>query len=76
MKDSEKEHLIKELVEDLWENPEDQWHIINGLKEGCPNMTVEIGIEVIQRLQDRELVSTPEFQQSLEEFRRGEWVKL
>lgn len=72
MNDSEKEFLINELVDDLWNNPEDQWHIVNGLKEGYPDLAVEIGLEVIKRLEDRQLFCSPKLQQSLEEFRRGE----
>jgi polyhydroxyalkanoate synthesis regulator phasin len=71
MKDSEKEYLIDEMIKDLDENPEDAWHIINGLKEGYPDDAKEIGQEVIYRMQDRALLEDATFRQSLQEMREG-----
>lgn len=76
MKDSDKEYLINEIIKDLDENPEDTWHIINGLKEGYPNYATEIGQEVIYRMQDRALLEDASFRQSLQEMREGKTVKL
>lgn len=76
MKESDKEHLINEIIKDLDENPEDAWHIINGLKEGYPNEAKEIGQEVIYRMQDRELLEDATFRQSLQEMREGKFIKL
>lgn len=72
MKESDREYLINELVKDLQENPDDEWHIINGLKQGYPDLAVEIGLEVIQRLQDKELIESTELQESLAQMRRGQ----
>lgn len=76
MKDSDKEFLINEIIKDLDENPEDVWHIINGLKEGYPDEAKEIGQEVIYRMQDRTLLEDATFRQSLQEMREGKTVRL
>lgn len=76
MKESDKEHLINEIIKDLDENPDDAWHIINGLKEGYPNEAKEIGQEVIYRMQDRTLLEDATFRQSLQEMREGKVIKL
>lgn len=76
MKDSDKEHIINEIIKDLDENPEDAWHIINGLKEGYPDEAKEIVDEVVWRMQDRSLLAREDLQQSLEEMRAGYYVKL
>lgn len=76
MKESDKEHLINEIIKDLDENPEDAWHIINGLKEGYPNEAKEIGQEIIYRMQDRSLLEDSVFRKSLQEMREGKTIKL
>ena len=76
MKDSEKEHLINEIIKDLDENPEDAWHIVNGLKEGYPEYAKEIGQEIIWRLEDRSLIESLALRQGLQEMREGKTVKL
>lgn len=76
MKDSEKEFLINEIIKDLDENPDDTWHIINGLKEGYPDDAKEIGQEIIYRMQDRALLDNVHFRQSLQEMREGKTVEL
>ena len=76
MNAEDKEHLINEIIKDLDKNPEDAWHIINGLKEGYLDDAEEIGQEVIYRMQDRALLEDATFRQSLQEMREGKFVEL
>lgn len=76
MNKADKEFLINEIIKDLDENPEDAWHIINGLKEGYPEYAKEIGQEIIWRMQDRELINSLSLKESLQEARDGKVVKL
>jgi hypothetical protein len=76
VKDSDKEFLADELLKDLDENPEDVWHIMNGLKEGYPDEAQEIAQMILWRMQDRSLVESLLLQQSLQEMREGKTVRL
>lgn len=76
MKESDKEFLATELLKDLDENPEDAWHIMNGLKEGYPDEAQEIAQMILWRIQDRSLVESLLLQQSLQEMREGKFIKL
>ncbi len=76
MNAEDKEYLINEIIKDLDENPEDAEHIINGLKEGYPDEAKEIGQEVIWRMQDRALLESVNFRQSLQEMREGKTIRL
>jgi len=74
MEDSLKKFLIKEIADDLYENPDDAWHILNGLKCGHPDDADEIAIAAMHMIQDRELLDDPEFKESIEQMRRGEGI--
>lgn len=76
MDDPLRQHLIVEIIKDLDENPEDAWHIINGLKEGYPDDASGIAQEILWRIQDRSLVDSLLLQQSLKEMREGKTVEL
>ncbi len=72
MDDALKQYLIKEVADDLYENPEDAWHIFNGLKAGYPKDALDIGLAAIQMNQDRRILESPELKESLEQMRRGD----
>lgn len=76
MKDEDRQFLIVEILKDLDENPEDAWHIMNGLKEGYPEDASGIAQEILWRIQDRSLVDSLLLQQSLQEMREGKTVRL
>lgn len=67
-----RQFLIKEIADDLLENPDDSWHIFNGLKEGYPEDALDIGMAAIYMNEDRKLLEDPELKESLEQFRRGD----
>lgn len=74
MDDGLKNFLIKEIADDLYENPDDAWHILNGLKAGYPDDANEIAVAAINMVSDRELLDDPDLKESLEQLRRGEGV--
>lgn len=76
MKESDKEHLIKEIAQDLYENPDDARDIFNGLHAGYPDISLEIGLAAIARVNDRKLIESDEFQRSMQELREGKTVEL
>lgn len=69
-----KQYLIKEIADDLYENPEDAWHIFNGLKAGYPKDALDIGLAAIQMNHDRKLLEDPDLKESLEQMYRGEGI--
>lgn len=69
-----KQYLIKEIADDLYENPEDAWHIFNGLKAGYPKDALDIGLAAIQMNHDRKLLEDPDLKESLEQMHRGEGI--
>lgn len=76
MNDTDKEHLINEIAQDLFENPNDSFDIFRGLKEGYPDDALEIGLAAIQIVRDRKLYESDAVQQGLKEMREGKTVEL